>query len=199
VTQQRRTAETQRDKRNKGLLLFFSIAAAIVVVVVLVVVTSQSNQESPYTQEEMQKFWDENLNSLIMEQLTFGGHSNSTVNEIVQGRFHLINERLDKPQFDYRIIPNYGVYEDVPMITFYENETIVIGFIIPDIMDIFYETQADQSSALRDLFKNAITIGFMHELDHIVFDPIESTSTLEGRVTSESIAWQKQLSQWNCC
>jgi len=38
-----------------------------------------------------------------------------------------------------------------------------------------------------------MTIGYIHELDHLAFDPIESSSTLEERVTSESVAWAKTV------
>ena len=197
MAQRRRRKEAQRLKRDRRRLVLSAITAGILVVVLLTAAISYklwfsagSGDQSKYNDEEMQEFWDEHLDSLIVELIT-GAHANDTVNEIIQDRNRLINERYNNPEIEYVRIRNYAVTENIPMASGYKNGRAFIEFIVPAIMDEFYAMQAYRYPERRRLFENAITIGYLHELDHLAFDIIHTPSTFEERIQKESMAWAK--------
>ena len=196
MVRQRRRLEAQRRKRNRRLFMFWGLVGLIAVAVVAGFLGmqqgSQSEIKAPHTQEEIQKFWEEHLSTLVMKQLAGTAHPNEIVNLIIQERYRLINERYNNPRFALEGNENYGP-KDALMGARVEPGVVAIGFMVPALMDSFHGIGADRNPAQRSVFENGLVMGYIHELDHLAYDLIESPRTLEERVTSESITWAKTV------
>jgi hypothetical protein len=138
-------------------------------------------------------FVENYLGPVIKGQVINGLHPFPEVNERYRALYQVVVLRYKKePIFALRAeYSKSGA--SVMMSSGTSNDTPYVNFIVPKLIDQWYELSKSGREKWREEFENSLVVGFFHELEHLAYGRgtmmVDGKRSLERLVTMEKRIW----------
>lgn len=124
---------------------------------------------SSYTAAQQHAFFDAHMSVVVKEWFVDGRHPVPEVRKLMAERREQIQKRYGVA-IDVRLVSNYDARStQVKLGSFVQNGVPVFTIIVPAAMDDYANYQATGNPGFKAVFENALTVGIVHELDHLTY------------------------------
>lgn len=179
-------------KKVRTKVLAFAIALLAVPTVAVSQFAPLVSEETVREHGEVTAFFSENMEQVFKKLFDESSEYPTT---LIQSRYRVLSARVEAKygvRSQFWVTTEYA--EASPAITNAKasnNGTPVVATFVPAHMDLYEDMESRGVTPLRETFENNLVIGLIHELEHMAYDPINTS----GSPSSEELN-RREIRTW---